>query len=85
MIRASPIIPDLKLGLFELIVAFFRCSACDYTIEVEIDRGQITEPTTCDNLECQSKDTMVHVYNRCLYSDKQVCKLQETPGKRFID
>ncbi|KAI8899989.1 MCM2/3/5 family-domain-containing protein [Globomyces pollinis-pini] len=74
MIRASPIIPDLKQ-------AFFRCSACDFTVETENDRGRIAEPTVCPSNDCQSKNTMMLIHNRCLFSDKQICRLQETPDE----
>ena len=40
VIRVSSIIPDMK-------VAFFRCSVCHHTVQVEIDRGRITEPQRC--------------------------------------
>ncbi|KAJ2993813.1 hypothetical protein HDV02_002056 [Globomyces sp. JEL0801] len=72
MIRASPIIPDLKQGI---------CSACDFTVETENDRGRIAEPTVCPSNDCQSKNTMMLIHNRCLFSDKQICRLQETPDE----
>jgi DNA replication licensing factor MCM4 len=71
VIRNSHILPDMKS-------AFFRCSVCDYTTEVENDRGKINEPTTCLNSNCKSKNTMSLVHNRCIFSDKQVSRLQET-------
>ena len=74
MIRASPVIPDLKR-------AFFRCTNCDHTVEVENDRGVITEPTVCEVPACNKRNTMQLIYNRCLFSDKQVCRLQETPDE----
>lgn len=85
MIRSSPVIPDLKQGFFIFdSVAFFRCAACDYTIEVENDRGQINEPTLCENQDCRSKNSMVMIHNRCVFSDKQICRLQETPGTSIV-
>ncbi|KAI8903559.1 MCM2/3/5 family-domain-containing protein [Gorgonomyces haynaldii] len=72
VIRSSPVIPDMKQ-------AFFRCSTCDATVEVENDRGFIAEPIVCEN--CQSKNTMVLVHNRCVFSDMQVSRLQETPDE----
>ncbi|KAJ5234764.1 uncharacterized protein N7469_003932, partial [Penicillium citrinum] len=38
VIRTTPIIPDMK-------EAFFRCHACSYGVQVDIDRGRIAEPT----------------------------------------
>ncbi|KAG9310226.1 MCM2/3/5 family-domain-containing protein [Chiua virens] len=40
VIRATPVIPDMK-------VAFFRCLVCSHTVQVEIDRGKIEEPGRC--------------------------------------
>lgn len=72
MIRASPIIPDMK-------EAFFRCLICDYTVTVSVDRGRILEPTRCGRESCDSENSMTLVHNRCLFSDKQVARIQETP------
>ena len=64
-----------------LNLAFFRCHVCDYTVEVDNDRGVINEPTRCERPECNSKNSMMLIHNRCEFSDKQICRLQETPGK----
>ncbi|KAI8846973.1 MCM2/3/5 family-domain-containing protein [Chytridium lagenaria] len=74
MIRCSPVIPDLK-------EAFFRCAVCDQTATADIDRGRIIEPTLCPRDECKSKNTMVLIHNRCVFADKQICKMQETPDE----
>ena len=72
VIRATPVIPDMK-------EAFFKCSVCAHTIFVSIDRGKIAEPTVCPRVACASKDSMQIAHNRCTFADKQVIKLQETP------
>jgi len=72
VIRATPVIPDMK-------VAFFRCLTCSHTVQVEIDRGKIEEPTRCPRDVCASVGTMSLVHNRCEYADRQVIRLQETP------
>ena len=72
VIRATPIIPDMK-------EAFFRCAVCNHTVFVSIDRGKIAEPTICPREPCKSKDSMQIQHNRCVFADKQVIKLQETP------
>jgi len=72
VIRATPVIPDMK-------VAFFRCSTCQHTVQVEIDRGKIDEPSRCPRDVCASVGTMVLVHNRCEFADRQVIRLQETP------
>ena len=70
--RVSPVIPDLKQG-------YFRCTVCSHEKEVMIDRGRIDEPTSCEN--CSAKLSMEMVHNRCLFSDKQMIRLQETPDE----
>ncbi len=68
--RASSVIPDLKQG-------FFECGRCRKTVTVDIDRGFINEPAQCPT--CLTRGTMAIQYNRCLFADRQVVKLQETP------
>ncbi|KAF2152578.1 MCM-domain-containing protein [Myriangium duriaei CBS 260.36] len=70
VIRTTPIIPDMRQ-------ACFRCSLCNHTVRVDIERGKITEPTRCDR--CEKSNTMQIIHNRSLFSNKQVIKLQETP------
>ena len=60
-------------------VAFFECTICHSTMMVEIDRGRIAEPTVCTH--CNAKYTMTLVHNRSYFTDKQMVKLQESPGK----
>ena len=72
VIRTTPVIPDMK-------EAFFKCSVCNHTVYVSIDRGKIAEPIQCPREACKSKDCMQIVHNRCIFADKQIIKLQETP------
>ncbi|KKK13425.1 hypothetical protein ARAM_000887 [Aspergillus rambellii] len=72
VIRATPIIPDMK-------EAFFRCERCHHSVQVDIDRGKIAEPTICPRPVCNERNSMQIVHNRCIFADKQVIKLQETP------
>ncbi|TVY82363.1 DNA replication licensing factor mcm4 [Lachnellula suecica] len=72
VIRTTPIIPDMR-------DAFFRCSVCNHTVKVDIDRGKIAEPTKCPRPICDSPNSMQIVHNRSGFMDKQVIKLQETP------
>jgi DNA replicative helicase MCM subunit Mcm2 (Cdc46/Mcm family) len=60
--------------------AFFRCLVCQHTVQEEIDRGRINEPDKCPRDECQSAGTMTLIHNRSDFADKQVIRLQETPG-----
>ncbi|KAK7738458.1 MCM DNA helicase complex subunit [Cytospora paraplurivora] len=72
VIRTTPVIPDMK-------DAFFKCSICNHGLLVTLDRGKIREPTECPRQRCGSKNSMQIVHNRCVFADKQVIKLQETP------
>ncbi|QPG73625.1 DNA replication licensing factor, mcm4 component [Brettanomyces nanus] len=72
VIRATPIIPDMK-------VAFFKCNVCDHTVVVENDRGLIQEPTKCPRPICGATNSMQLIHNRSSFANKQVIKLQETP------
>uniref|UniRef100_A0A915IQA1 DNA replication licensing factor MCM4 n=1 Tax=Romanomermis culicivorax TaxID=13658 RepID=A0A915IQA1_ROMCU len=72
VIRTSSLIPEMRQGLFE-------CMLCKNTIEMEIDRGRIEEPILCQN--CATSHSFQLIHNRSLFMDKQIVKLQESPGK----
>ncbi|CAO1616067.1 unnamed protein product [Sympodiomycopsis kandeliae] len=72
VIRSTPIIPDMKQ-------AFFRCLACNHTLNVELDRGRIAEPDRCPRDVCNQIGTISLIHNRCEFADRQVVRLQETP------
>lgn len=52
---------------------------CNHGVQVDIDRGRIAEPVVCPRRVCEEKNTMQIIHNRCVFADKQVIKLQETP------
>lgn len=70
VIRNSNLIPEMR-------EAFFSCYVCQKTTTVEIDRGRIIDPAVCPN--CDTKHGMSIVHNRCVFTDKQMIKLQESP------
>lgn len=73
IVRSSPIIPDLK-------VAHFGCSVCGNAETSTIDRGRVSEPQhPCPN--CNAKGSWNIVHNRCIFADKQMVRLQETPDE----
>jgi DNA replication licensing factor MCM4 len=72
VIRTSNIMPEMR-------EAFFKCIVCSFTTTVEIDRGRITEPTLCTS--CNTNHCFTLVHNRSQFTDKQMIKLQESPGK----
>lgn len=74
VIRCSTVIPEMR-------EAFFKCTVCDSSKVVEIDRGRITEPTLCSH--CNSSYSFQLVHNRSTYIDKQQVKLQESPEGEF--
>jgi hypothetical protein len=49
-------------------VSFFHCLIYSHTVQVEIDRGQIEEPTL--DL-CASVGTVSFIHNRCEVADRQ--------------
>ncbi|PHH53221.1 DNA replication licensing factor mcm4 [Ceratocystis fimbriata CBS 114723] len=72
VIRATPVIPDMKTALF-------KCDVCGWCHSAYNERGRITEPTECPNANCDAKNSMQIQHNRCTFEDKQILKLQETP------
>jgi DNA replication licensing factor MCM4 len=70
VIRLSTIIPDIQIG-------FFQCSACSSSEEVRIESGRIKEPTACKS--CNVQQSMQLIHNRCIFADKQLVRLQESP------
>ncbi|CAL1384886.1 unnamed protein product [Linum trigynum] len=75
VIRCSAIIPEIR-------EATFRCLVCGYFSDpIVVDRGRISEPTLCLKQECQAKNSMTLVHNRCRFADKQIVRLQETPDE----
>lgn len=72
VIRCSDIIPEMR-------DAFFRCIVCSYTTIVEIDRGNIAEPTLCPH--CNTNHCFELIHNQSNFTDKQLTKLQESPDE----
>jgi DNA replication licensing factor MCM4 len=68
--RTSEIIPDLRQ-------AFFQCAACNDTQNVLVERGTVADPQGCNR--CSARRCMKLVHNRCIFADRQLVKLQETP------
>ncbi|KAF5394908.1 DNA replication licensing factor MCM4 [Paragonimus heterotremus] len=70
VIRLSSLIP-------EMMRAEFKCSVCGAMNAVACERGCLTEPEAC--VRCHSAHTVQLQHNRCLFVDKQMIKLQESP------
>ena len=61
-------------------VAKFECERCKTSLWVANEGGKISEPPKCENGACRAKHMMKLQHNQCLYSDKQLVKLQEAPN-----
>lgn len=72
--RTSGVIPDQSLALFQ-------CTQCGHEEMSWNDRGKVNEPAKCGNPACQAKFSMQMVFNRCLFLDKQLMKMQENPNE----
>lgn len=70
VIRLSTVIP-------EMMRAHFECSVCAAVKHVVCERGRVEEPRTCEN--CNAAYAFRLMHNRCLFADKQMIKLQESP------
>ncbi|RWS03746.1 DNA replication licensing factor mcm4-like protein [Dinothrombium tinctorium] len=70
VIRTSNLIPEMR-------EAFFECINCNWNTTVELDRGRIAEPTTCQH--CNAAHSLRLIHNRSQFIDKQQIKLQESP------
>lgn len=72
--RTSGVIPDQSLALF-------ACTQCGTEEVAWNDRGKVNEPSKCPNPQCQAKFAMQLVYNRSVFIDKQLVKMQENPNE----
>eukprot|EP00727_Mastigamoeba_balamuthi_P009365 m51a1_g5050 DNA replication licensing factor MCM4 (1097) ;mRNA; r:58296-64081 len=71
IIRASSLVPNMRS-------AYFRCAVCEHGEEVDVDnRDRVAEPSQCP--ACSGRGTMSLVHNMCVFADKQIVRLQETP------
>jgi DNA replication licensing factor MCM4 len=61
-------------------VAKFVCERCGSAIWVANEGGKVREPHQCASQHCSAKHAMKLVHNQCLYSDKQLLKIQESPN-----
>lgn len=59
-------------------VGVSSCLGRSCSSQVMIDRGRIEEPTSC--LMCANTMSMELVHNRCLFTDKQMIRLQVCHG-----
>ncbi|CAD8175634.1 unnamed protein product [Paramecium octaurelia] len=70
VIRCSELYPDMKQ-------ATFKCTKCGHQVGVNIERGRVEEPISCQR--CRDKNSYELIHNLCQFTDKQYVKLQEQP------
>merc|ERR1719265_1162016 len=72
VIRCSDLVPDM-------MTACFKCTSesCHATETVQLKQWRIEEPTRCDS--CKRRYSYEIQHNDCVFNDKQMLKLQETP------
>eukprot|EP00746_Dinoflagellata_sp_MGD_P098734 gnl/MRDRNA2_/MRDRNA2_39964_c0_seq1.p1 gnl/MRDRNA2_/MRDRNA2_39964_c0~~gnl/MRDRNA2_/MRDRNA2_39964_c0_seq1.p1 ORF type:complete len:886 (+),score=183.35 gnl/MRDRNA2_/MRDRNA2_39964_c0_seq1:352-2658(+) len=72
VIRCSDLVPDM-------MTASFKCTSesCHATETVQLKQWRIEEPTRCDS--CKRRFSYEIQHNECVFNDKQMLKLQETP------
>lgn len=72
VIRCSDLVPDMTKGNFHCTT-----EGCGNEVTVQLSHWKIEEPTRCEN--CGLSHTFQIVHNECVFSDRQLLKLQETP------
>lgn len=71
VIRTSGIVPEMR-------EAYFKCAVCGAAAAGELERGRVPEPSHCSH--CNTAHSFQLIHNRSHFSDKQLVKLQESPG-----
>ena len=71
--RTSSVVPDLKQ-------AHYKCVVCGGSVDVLVDRGRVDEPSKCA-AGCGAKGAMELIHNRCIFTDRQIVRLQEAPSQ----
>jgi DNA replication licensing factor MCM4 len=70
VIRVSELVPEMNTSQF-------KCTECGNIKQVLLERGMIQEPVYCER--CKKRHTFDLKHNECVFSDKQLIKIQETP------
>lgn len=72
VIRCSDLVPDM-------MTASFKCTSesCHASETVQLRHWRIEEPTRCNS--CRKRYSHEIQHNDCVFNDKQMVKLQETP------
>jgi len=72
VIRCSDLVPDM-------MTASFKCTSesCNAKETVQLKQWRIEEPTRCNS--CRKRYSYEIQHNDCVFNDKQMLKLQETP------
>eukprot|EP01053_Blabericola_migrator_P002643 Blabericola_migrator_1__2642@NODE_174_length_12052_cov_318_013433_g151_i0_p2_GENE_NODE_174_length_12052_cov_318_013433_g151_i0NODE_174_length_12052_cov_318_013433_g151_i0_p2_ORF_typecomplete_len816_score168_97MCM/PF00493_23/3_3e96MCM_OB/PF17207_3/7_5e31MCM_lid/PF17855_1/7_1e25Mg_chelatase/PF01078_21/2_8e10Mg_chelatase/PF01078_21/4e03AAA_5/PF07728_14/2_6e08AAA_3/PF07726_11/4_2e07Sigma54_activ_2/PF14532_6/6_2e06Sigma54_activ_2/PF14532_6/2_5e03Sigma54_activat/PF00158_26/0_00047MCM_N/PF14551_6/0_002 len=80
-IRASQPIPEMQVAVFKCTSVAsrnFELVRCDNEVSSIVINGQVSEPLFCK--QCQSRRTFIMVHEKCVFTSKQLLKMQENPG-----
>jgi hypothetical protein len=64
------------IHMYQYIYIYMYIYIC---IHIYVHVGRIEEPSSCPS--CQALAGMELIHNRCLFSDKQLIRIQETPDE----
>lgn len=59
-------------------MARFACEKCGATEWIANEGGKVREPAKCEG--CSGRNCLKILHNQCLFSDKQLIKMQESPN-----
>lgn len=62
-------------------VSKFICERCRQPTWVANEGGRVKEPLECPQQACKARNALKLVHNLCLFSDKQLIKVQESPDR----
>eukprot|EP01055_Gregarina_sp_Pseudo9_P003648 Gregarina_sp_Pseudo_9__3647@NODE_37_length_5345_cov_13_452130_g34_i0_p2_GENE_NODE_37_length_5345_cov_13_452130_g34_i0NODE_37_length_5345_cov_13_452130_g34_i0_p2_ORF_typecomplete_len843_score199_12MCM/PF00493_23/2_9e95MCM_OB/PF17207_3/8_9e33MCM_lid/PF17855_1/4e25Mg_chelatase/PF01078_21/4_1e09Mg_chelatase/PF01078_21/6_3e03AAA_5/PF07728_14/2_4e08AAA_3/PF07726_11/6e07Sigma54_activ_2/PF14532_6/1_6e05Sigma54_activat/PF00158_26/0_00073RuvB_N/PF05496_12/0_0011AAA_2/PF07724_14/1_2e03AAA_2/PF07724_14/0_00 len=80
-IRTSQLIPEMQVAVFKctsVATRNFELVRCDNEVSSVVINGQVTEPVFCTR--CQSRRTFVLIHDKCVFTSKQMMKIQENPN-----
>lgn len=80
-IRTSQLIPEMQIAVFKCTSVAsrnFELVRCDNEISSVVINGQVTEPVFCPR--CQGRRTFILLHDKCVFTSKQMMKIQENPS-----
>eukprot|EP01054_Gregarina_sp_Poly1_P000181 Gregarina_sp_Poly_1__180@NODE_1041_length_5267_cov_150_372308_g721_i0_p3_GENE_NODE_1041_length_5267_cov_150_372308_g721_i0NODE_1041_length_5267_cov_150_372308_g721_i0_p3_ORF_typecomplete_len317_score53_30MCM_OB/PF17207_3/4_2e20MCM_N/PF14551_6/0_00091_NODE_1041_length_5267_cov_150_372308_g721_i0991049 len=80
-VRTSQLIPEMHVAVFRCTSVAsrnFELVRCDNEVSAVVINGHVSEPTYCQR--CQGRRTFVMIHDKCVFTSKQLMKVQESPG-----